>query len=218
MGFKTGSFDGFMTLYGFLPHPLQIVGYQLELARILKPNGLGYITSTRKQYVSYWYLMSAPFPPAMNYWLRTQTPLDFFFSTRDDHTEKLFYGLYKQTHITESLTEELSQTFEVLECHYDDDDPRYISALVTPKSSQDRAEAFMNMHPVLTPQTLEMIETQLQKIESLCEHLEKHTARVLRCFEDNRSSSPKWLFQTIDPGLERFIPLLEAILETSLNV
>ena len=62
-------------------------------------------------------------------WLQGQVRLDFRFGKKDACEERLQYGLFSRCHTEESLSAELSRTFEVVSCRYQTD-PRYVLAVV----------------------------------------------------------------------------------------
>jgi len=212
-GFKSASFDGFtIEFYGAWPTRNQTLQVQHELARILKPNGLGFITAARKSYQSYWHLMGSPYSPAMTEWLIPYSNLDFLFSEADAHEEQLRYGLFEYSHTAESLTAELGWSFEVLECQ-NDSDPRYLNAVVrrrpdvdlnSPLSDGDQAN---ELH--ITPANLTEVEEMLVKVEQLIEQLENHARQVVDYFASGAEARD--CLKTVKPALSTLAARLDAI-------
>ena len=72
-------------------------------------------------------------------WLREQSLLDYWFSEPDGCEERLLYGLYNRSHTKDSLSAELSCTFDVVECLHEAYDPRYVIGVVKRRDGIDFA-------------------------------------------------------------------------------
>jgi ubiquinone/menaquinone biosynthesis C-methylase UbiE len=218
LGFKPDSFDGFLFgLYGSLPSRSQTLALQKDLSRILRPGGQGFVAAVRKRYTSYWFLMGSRYPRAMTNWLIPHAAADFLFSQADNCEERLMYGLYDRSHTVQSLSAELSHTFEVMDCFYEDD-PRYVMAVVRRRSDRDVYDEAMqddiSVGREVSPSRLAKIRTVLERIEHLCDHLEAHTRRVIACFRDARGLPADASLETISASsdIAGFIELLREIL------
>jgi hypothetical protein len=185
-GFAPSSFDGILLeFYGSLPLWSQTLALQRSLARLLDPEGQGFIVAQRKRYASYWFRMIRPYPQAMTKWLALQAPADFMFSEADGNEERLVYGLYNRCHTVQSLSSELGHTFEVAECFYERD-PRYVMAVVKPEPKGGGYDSVPQDEPAVdpkpTPECLSRAENMLSQVEHMCEQLEAHTAEVAARF------------------------------------
>ena len=182
LGFRPGAFDGFLVeIYGGIPDAERVMALQGELARVLRPGGLGLVVAERKMYPCWWFLMPTTWPDPMVAWLRGQVSLDFRFSARDACEERLHYGLFSRCHTVESLSAELSRTFEVLSCRYQAD-PRYVLAAVRKREGAwdgDTGEKY-----TAVPADLSAMEGTLEDMEFLCRELERHAEEVASFFED----------------------------------
>jgi SAM-dependent methyltransferase len=215
LGFGADTFDAFLfELYGSLPGESQIAALQKELARVLKKSGVGLIVADRKRYPSHWLLMGSRWPPSMTEWLKQQSALDFLFDERDACEERLQYGLYNRCHSEESLAAELSRTFDVLTCRYQED-PRYVLAevrkkegpMVLPWECSPRLDTCIID---LTP-----IADAVGKIESLCAELERHAAQVTAFFREGGKGSE--CLARFSPRTETFQAHLESVCGSAEN-
>lgn len=211
LGFKRESFDGFLLeLYGSWPLLSQALEVQRALAGMLRPEGKGFVIAARKQYASYWFLMTHPFPSSMVQWLAPQASADFFFSARDGHEERLLYGLYNTCHTVQSLSSELNHCFEVTECRYEED-PRYIIATVRPKKTIGFPEFEKDGSPKSVEYsglTCSEIDQALRKIEALCDLLEVHAKNVSTHFARNQGTSTGRVFEPVPAEVSVFAGLL----------
>lgn len=215
LGFEPGSFDSFLLeFYGALPSSSQVLALQNGLSNILNSEGSGFIIAERKKYSSYWFMMGTPYPQPMVNWLAPQERFDFLFSEADACEEKLFYGLYKRSHTLQSLSCELSKTFEVSECLYESD-PRYIIAVVKRKESSkyhniiDGRQTNAISEKVVTSLSLSEVSQTVRKIEVVCDQLEAHAERVTNFFEDSEKSSANNCLRSVSTDILGFIDLLE---------
>ncbi len=185
LGFRPGAFDGFLLeVYGGLPDAKRAVALQRELARVLRPGGIGLVVAERKIYPCWWFLMGSSWPDSMVAWLRGQVSLDFCFGERDACEERLQYGLFSRCHTAESLSSELSRTFEVLSCRYQAD-PRYVLAVVTKKEGASGREAEGEIGaPETAPVDLSVTDGTLEDVEILCMDLERHAEAVASFFKE----------------------------------
>lgn len=217
LGFKPNSFDGFLLeFYGNTPSLDQTLALQRGLANALKPDGRGFIVSNRKKYSSYWSYMGSTYPRSMVNWLAPQASLDFMFSETDGCGEGLIYGLYSKFNTMESLSSELSHSFKVLECLYEQD-PRYIIAVVEPKATvefhttieEDHSSNLPKREPVRS--NIPKVRDVLKKIEVICDQLETHASGVSEFFESSERSSAGNCLQTVSTDLTGFIYLLKDV-------
>jgi ubiquinone/menaquinone biosynthesis C-methylase UbiE len=185
LGFRDASFDGFLIeFYGFLPHQSQFESLQWNLARILKKEGTGFIVATRKKYASYWFMMGSSWPQSMVRWLAGQARLDFMFADSDGCEERLTHGLYSQSHTPETLSAELSRTFDVFACDYTLGDPRYVLATVRKRegnTGESVPTSLVQSEP-LSRLRLAEIEMAVSGIDTICNHLESHATEVADYF------------------------------------
>jgi SAM-dependent methyltransferase len=218
LGFSAKAVDGFLLeFYGHHPSQEQTLNLQRELARILSESGTGIFVTSRKKYASYWYKMGSPYPAIMTAWLAKQAKLDFYATENDEAREILKYGLYSRSHTTESLALELSYAFQVLECKYEETDPRYVICTVKPKKRFDPnipKEHYFTHYTPLAASVLHHTEVAgiLNMIEEICEILESHETHVVRYFEsvdDSQTVSP---LRSVKPQLARFTKLVDEIL------
>lgn len=219
MSLAPGSFDGLLLeFYGFQPSITQALNLQRGLAGVLNDDGKGFIVATRKQYPSYWHMMSKPgYPDAMHRWLTNQCRLDLCFSQMDACEEKLAFGLYMRSHTTESLTRELSGNFDIQECRYEEYDPRYVMSVVKKKkySAESAPDPEHNgsgewpgqKYPQRSAAAIEDILNQIQKA---CDLLEMHGENVERYFlaGEYPAGSP---LSFVDTDIPAFIELLDRI-------
>lgn len=185
LGFRPGAFDGFLLeVYGGLPDARHAAALRRELDRVLRPGGIGLVVAERKMYPCWWFLMGTPWPDPMVAWLRGQVSLDFRFGEKDACEERLQYGLFSRCHTVESLSAELSRTFEVESCRYQAD-PRYVLAAVRKREATRGGEAGKeHAAPEALPAALSAMEGTLEDVEILCMELERHAEEVASFFED----------------------------------
>lgn len=190
LGFRPGAFDGvLLEIYGGLPDARHAAALRRELARVLRSGGMGLIVAERKMYPCWWFLMGTSWPDSMVAWLRGQVSLDFRFGERDACEERLQYGLFSRCHTAESLSSELSRTFEVLSCRYQAD-PRYVLAVVTKREGASGMEAEEECGASeAAPADLSAMEGTLEDVEILCVDLERHAEEVVSFFEDGGRSA-----------------------------
>jgi len=218
LGFEPGSFDSFLLEFYGSQVPSQTLTLQRSLASILHPEGQGFIVARRKRYSSYWFRMGSPCPPAMTGWLAHYAKADFLFSEADGCEERLLYGLYNRAHTTQSLSSELSHTFEVAECFYEQD-PRYVMAVVRHKEEEKPHEETGKDQPkpakVSSPSSLSEITNTLRKMETLCDQLENHTEKVIACFQEAENSAAENCLKAmfVSPDVSRFMVLLEDLFD-----
>ena len=185
LGFRPGAFDGFLLeLYGGLPDARHAAALRRELAGVLRQGGIGLVVAERKMYPCWWFLMPTTWPDSMVAWLRGQVSLDFRFGKRDACEERLQYGLFSRCHTVESLSAELSRTFEVESCRYQAD-PRYVLAAVRKREGAwDRETEEEYVAPEAVPADLSAMDAVLEDVEILCRELERHAEEVASFFED----------------------------------
>lgn len=135
LGLAPRSMDGLLLeFYSCLPHPTLTTAVQAELADVLRAEGVGVVVAMRLRYVSHWWLMgTGGQAPLLTKWLAHHARHDCGFAKRDRCEESLAYGLYARYHTTASMAAELTGAFEVIECFYEREDPRYVLALVRPR-------------------------------------------------------------------------------------
>jgi ubiquinone/menaquinone biosynthesis C-methylase UbiE len=185
LGLRDRSVDGFLLeLYGGLPDVRQGLVFQRELHRVLRPDGIGLVVAERKMYACWWFLMPTSWPDSMVKWLQGQVRLDFRFVKKDACEERLQYGLFSRCHTEESLSAELSRTFEILSCRYQND-PRYVLAVVRKKEGvgggqTEEGYAASEAAPV----DLSEMEAILEDAEMLCKELEWHAEAVASFFKE----------------------------------
>jgi SAM-dependent methyltransferase len=184
LGLRSRSVDGFLLeLYGGLPDMKLVFALQRELNRVLRSDGVGLVVAERKMYSCWWFLMPTSWPDSMVKWLQGQVRLDFCFGNKDACEERLQYGLFSRCHTVESLSAELSRTFEVISCRYQTD-PRYVLAVVRKRAGVLKKEMEEeSTRPVTAPVDLSAIERTLENAEALCEALERHAERVASFFD-----------------------------------
>jgi SAM-dependent methyltransferase len=215
LGFAQQSFDGFLLeFYGAQPSSLQALALQRELSGIMRNGGTGFIVANRKKYASFWFLMRDDYPPSMEAWLRKQSLWDYHFSQPDGFEERLVYGLYFRTHTRASLSAELSRTFDVVDCFYQPDDPRYVVAVVKRRDGREVAMPSAKNGELEVPNRncpdLSKVSVQgiLSKVESVCDLLESHERRVTQLFNINGGFEQKSPSLATDTDLSRFVGLL----------
>lgn len=214
MGFAPGSFDGaLLEFYGSWPARSQTLRAQRGLARVLTPDGRGFIVAARKHYPSYWHMIAVNFPPALADYLAPQTALDFRYTARDEATERQVYGLYWQSHTHDSLRDELSETFTVHACRVLDDDPRYIVAEVQPRADIDLAAPVPDDGAGDAPQVpiaeIDAIDATLDAIDLLVLALEVHARRMADCFGAGHSGAH--CFDSLQANIPATIGLIDDI-------
>lgn len=220
LGFLPGSFDGFLLeFYGSQPSRVQALALQKGLAKVLNDNGKGFIIGSRKKYASFWYKMSdLECPESMIHWLTSQHRLDHYFSQMDACEEKFNFGLYMRSHTVDSLSGELGGIFDVQECMYEEQDPRYLISVVKRKAgfsdssltlenddSKDWAKQEYSQREGV------FIEDVLREIHAICDLLELHKERVERFFFKGEFSGGKSPLSMVDTDLPKFIKLLKYI-------
>ncbi|MFH1478721.1 MAG: class I SAM-dependent methyltransferase [Candidatus Omnitrophota bacterium] len=185
IGFKPKSFDGLaIECYGSLPSLNSRITLQRNLASILKDTGIGFLSAARKKYWSYFYARDTH-PSSLTEWLSSQEKLDFLYSEKDSSEETLLCGLYYRNYTAESLSNELSHSFEVLECSYERYDPRYVLAKVRPKKNVTPFNPQeMNKEPTISDKDIGIIKNILLDVEKLCDMLESHDNNVIAFFNN----------------------------------
>jgi SAM-dependent methyltransferase len=183
LGFRPGTFDGFLLeVYGGLPDARRAGALRRELARVLRSDGVGLVVAERKMYPCWWFLMSTSWPDSMVNWLRGQVCLDFLLGDRDACEERLQYGLFSRCHTVESLSAELSRTFDVESCRYQAD-PRYVLAAVRKREATRGGETGEeHATPEAAPADLSALDAFLEDVRSLCGELERHAEAVASFF------------------------------------
>jgi SAM-dependent methyltransferase len=210
LGFRPGTFGGFLLeVYGGLPDTGRAMALQRELARVLQPDGIGLVVAERKMYPCWWFLMPTSWPDSMVKWLRGQVFLDFRFEKKDACEERLQYGLFSRCHTMESLSTELSRTFEVLSCRYQAD-PRYVLAVVRKKEGMgEKEEQEDRPGPERAAVDLSAIKGTLENAEVLCDELERHAERVASFF--NGGGKGARCLSELGPGAESILSRLEQL-------
>lgn len=142
LGLASRSMDGFLLeFYSSLPYPTLTTAVRSELADVLKPNGVGVVVAVRLRYMSHWWLMGTHGQaPSLTRWLASHARHDCGFTERDRCEEGLVCGLYTRYHTIASATAELSGAFDVLDCEYEREDPRYVLTLVRTREGRGRAK------------------------------------------------------------------------------
>jgi SAM-dependent methyltransferase len=217
LGFAPGSFDGLLLeFYGSQPSFSQSLLLQGNMAGVLRDGGKGFIVGSRKKYASFWHRMGSHYPPSMTQWLMKQSALDFYWSESDGCEEKLTYGLYVRSHTVDSLAAELSHTFGIVECKYEEYDPRYVMCVVERKGDsmtmeEDRLgyrepeEERLHLNTVRT-------DDVLSRVESICHLLESHEIKVVQFFDDGLAEE-KNPIQGLQVDLSGFVGLLGEVCE-----
>jgi ubiquinone/menaquinone biosynthesis C-methylase UbiE len=213
LGLRAHTFDGFMSIYGFLPTPSQTAALQRSLARVLRPEGIGRITAVRRKHATHMSLINLSYLPTLVHWLAPQIALDFYRSAPDAYDDILVHGLFQRTHSVDSLTTELSLTFDVVECEYDSDDSHYVSALVRSKPGVEMPErpSEPDTLPADPALTLDRITTLLPQVDGVCSRLEAHSQAVLTHFKTGGASAGKSCFQAIQPDFVGMSAALDAV-------
>jgi len=153
--------------------------------------------------------MPTSWPDSMVKWLQGQVRLDFCFGNKDACEERLQYGLFSRCHTMESLSTELSRTFEVLSCRYQAD-PRYVLAVVRIKEgSWEKEEQEERLRPETAFADLSAIEGTLENAEILCGELERHAERVASFF--NAGGKGARCLSELGPGAESILSRLERL-------
>jgi len=210
LGLRSGSIDGFLLeLYGGLPDMKLVLMLQRELNRVLRSEGMGLVVAERKMYSCWWFLMPTSWPDSMVKWLQGQVRLDFRFGKKDACEERLQYGLFSRCHTVESLSAELSRTFEVVSCRYQAD-PRYVLAVVRKREGMwEKDEQEERPRPERAAVDLSAIEDTLENAEVLCDELERHAERVASFF--NAGGHGAGCLSELRPGAERIVSRLEQL-------
>jgi hypothetical protein len=158
-------------------------------------------------------LMNLSYLPTLVHWLAPQIALDFYRSESDAYDDILVHGLFQRTHTVDSLTTELSLTFDVAECGYDSDDSRYVSALVRSKPGVEMSErpSEPDALPADPALTLDRITTLLPQVDEVCGRLEAHSQAVLTHFKAGGASAAKSCFRAIQPDFTGMSAALDAI-------
>ncbi|MGD0237899.1 MAG: class I SAM-dependent methyltransferase [Syntrophorhabdales bacterium] len=213
LGFAPKSFDSFiLEFYGAQPSSAQALALQRELSDILRNTGMGFIVANRKKYASFWFLMKDDCPPLMERWLQKQCLWDYRLSESDGFEERLMYGLYFKTHTKDSLAAELSCTFNVIDCFYQADDPRYVIALVENKKGSGFTGVSTKINVFEEPEKNcvdfgnSSVQNILGIVGSICAVLEFHEDQVLRFFKHNNFDQGSILAPDMD--LSKFVHLL----------
>ncbi len=190
LGFRPGAFDGFLLeIYGGMPDARHAAFLRGELDRVLRPGGIGLVVAERKMYPCWWFLTGTSWPDPMVRWLRGQVLLDFRFGKRDACEERLQYGLFSRCHTAESLSAELSRTFEILSCRYQAD-PRYVLAVVRKVEGTSRRETGEERtQPDMARVEFSAVKDGIEKAETLCRALERHAERAASHFKAGGSGA-----------------------------
>lgn len=215
--FERNSFDSFLLeCYGSWPSLNQTIYVQRILARILKDEGEGFIMAIRRKYTSYWYKMGYPYPEQAAKWLAPQADLDLKFSEPDACIGSFVYGLYIKSHTTQSLSSELSHTFDVLQCKYEAYDPRYILAVVKRKKGtalsvpayNQKSKKKISEHDILS------VGKTISKVEAICDMLISHSNRLGAFFLNaNDTCSIRNPLVSVKTDTAKFMSLLEDVLK-----
>ena len=142
--------------------------------------------------------------------------LDYYWSESDGCEEKLMYGLYVRTHTVESLAAELSHTFGIVECKYEEYDPRYVVCVVEPKGDSRAVEEVMlgcgeRIEEPLDGSTAPA-DDALSRVESICELLESHEKKVVQFFDGDLAEGKSPL-RDVQVNLSEFVDLLWEVCE-----
>jgi hypothetical protein len=214
--FARETFDSFfIDSYGSLPSTEQNMMVQRNLANAISDQGVGFVVARRKEYASHWFLMNKRHSIEMTKWLMKQAPLDFYYSKSESTEERLFYGAYNRSYTTETLSSELSHTFDVLDCLFDKHDPRYVMAVVHRKGSPE-----MTVHRRPMSVVRESEESWrphvwlMSKIKNICDILRIHERRVSQYFDNRHQYGGKNPLQAVDTDLSAFIDVLTEVFET----
>ncbi|MFC1570509.1 class I SAM-dependent methyltransferase [Candidatus Omnitrophota bacterium] len=208
------SFDAFLLeFYGSWPLLSQVITVQRNLEKVLKAGGKGLVVAQRKKYASFCFELNAPYTPPMTRWLLRQTAADLFYSDVDGCEERLSYGIYNKSHTEESLSSELNNTFDVLECAYEKDDQRYVTAVVGSKPEiPDLTLEQSNQMEENRKRSESIVENTVSKIESLNEKLTSHTRDVVGFFgeieKSDKNSKTENPLKVIRPDLSGVSDLL----------
>ena len=212
LGFRPGAFDGFLLeIYGGLPDAGHAAALQKELARVLQSDGIGLVVAERKMYPCWWFLTGTSWPDPMVRWLRGQVLLDFRFGKRDACEERLQYGLFSRCHTAESLSAELSRTFEILSCRYQAD-PRYVLAVVRKGEGTSRRETGEERtQPDMARVEFSAVKDGIEKAEALCMELERHAERAASYFKAGGSGAG--CLTELASGAELVLSMLEHLVD-----
>jgi hypothetical protein len=161
--------------------------------------------------------MGTEYSALMTNRLAVQAHFDYRFSHADKSEEQLRYGLYAKTHTWESLAAELGHSFNVLECAYEESDPRYVISVVGRKQgppaggespeSQDLAETPAAGLRISSAS----IDELLDKVETICEMLEAHERKVQEFYDRPGVSEGMSPIREVEVDYPRFISLLEEV-------
>jgi SAM-dependent methyltransferase len=216
LGFAQGMFDFFLIeFYGYQTLGESLV-IQRELARVLRKGGKGFVVGSRKQYSSFWFMSGSRYPSAMTRWLKGHFFWDYLKTQSDANEEKLNYGLYYRSQTINSLSAELRHTFNVIECFYEEYDPRYVICVVEPKENYDDIDVMEITSEWEKPLEykhklgIDSIKSLLKQIESICGFLEAHEKSVLQFFKEDHPLGRRPL-ESIPLDLLKFKGLLEAL-------
>jgi hypothetical protein len=214
--FAHESFDSFMIdLYGSHPSMEQVMSAQKNLAKAISDRGLGFVVAGRKKYASYWFLMNTRYSGEMTRWLIKQTPLDFYYSEFDATEERLLYGAYNKSFTPESLSSELSHTFNVSHCFFDKHDPRYVMAVVQRKPQPDIPGHYRRTSVVEENNGFSKPYVWLiSKVQSICDILGTHERQLSRYFNNKHYYAGRNPLQAVDTDLSAFIEILTEVFES----
>jgi len=122
--------------------------------------------------------------------------------------------LYTRSHTRGSLSAELSCTFDVLECVYEEHDPRYVIAVVKNREGSRAAPGPAAGDHFREPEKRSLdpggttVHALLDRMESICERLESHERRVLEFFRTRGAPGNKSPLLGVDAALRDFRDLL----------
>jgi SAM-dependent methyltransferase len=220
LGLSRGVFDGFLLeFYGHHPSSSWTLALQRNLADVLSDRGIGFVVANRKKYCSFWFRASRYYKESMNLWLSKQSLLDFCFSQTDGCEEQLGYGLYWRTHTVDSLSAELSFSFDVVECVYDKYDPRYVMCLVKRKQDQELKRLAEESFEVFGVEKIHLdlsgtsIQDVLLGIDHICDFLESHEEKVSEYFDKYDAVDEKTPILNVQTELSGFIEMLISTFE-----
>jgi SAM-dependent methyltransferase len=217
LGFAQRSFDGFLLeFYGHQPVFSRSLALQRNLAHTLRDGGKGFIVGSRKKYASFWYKMGSRYSASMTRWLTRQSRLDYYWSESDGCEEQLSYGLYWRSHTVDSLGTELSRTFDIVECMYEEYDPRYVVCVVERKEDSRALEEVGPGCGELIEGHLDVgtapAEDALSLVESICDLLESHERKVVQFFDGDLAEGQSPL-RGVQANLSEFMDLLWEVCE-----
>jgi hypothetical protein len=110
----------------------------------------------------------------------------------------------------------LSCTFDLLECAYEEYDPRYVLAVVKRKSRPPSAlsplpEECNKAWPKREPLNVLSVTEVISRIGNVCALLETHEQGMVRFFNSGQSVKGKGALLAMETELPKFIELLENI-------